>query len=475
MAGNKNIVATRHSPPGPPNGSIGIHATTHLKTHLILFASIAAASVAFSAASASPTPIFATPQLAYGDDAALNTADVQDFGNRDVNRIRGNIAKVLARKAPYNDVLDGGTLENGVSDVVRAIVQERAVLNQSLVRPEFTNDTDICGKTGEAAQVGSTEYSYRLQTNRGMGPLVCVKGMRHAFEGSYTTAEDALKKQITMLSNSDVRATLVDRCGVKLVVKTGMTHAQMFDGDQQRIDQAFPTFVPDAPLNFKLLQYHGQFVRENFQVEGFEGTASEPLLKFIGSQEIIDRLRDEADVKQNHQYLAAGSYKLGEQQLTRYTWEGPYRGFAFGVDPQPLRFSVLNGSGQPLFIEPEIAVNTTKGVAARVNPAWVRARYEIALLVGANSFRRLTPAQYTGEGSWKFPAQVAMGELMWQVIKDNSSNVWGDYGRHFYQLSRAYRPERPHAVTAIAYKRAVADFGLVAVSDYSDYSSTDSL
>lgn len=444
---------------------------------LILIGGIAAllpfSSYSLPSAAASIIPI-----PAFGDDDPLVPSDVQDFANKDINRIVGNIAKALTRKAPFVDILAGGTIAAGVSDTVRSIVSERAVMNQSLVRPEFIPDKDMCGKTGEGADVGSTEYSYFLGTNRGMGPLVCVKGMRNAFEGSYLAAEDSLKKQIIHIVNTDVRATLVDRSGTKLVVKSGKTFSQMYSGDSQAIDTPFATAdvgLPDSPINFKLLEYLSIFQRENLLVDGFEGPATEPLLKFLGSQEIISRLRDEAGITQNHQYLAAGSYALGKDTLTRYTWEGPYRGYAFGIDPQPLRFSELNADGQPKFIEPEIARKSTKGVAARVNPLWARARFEIALVVGADSFARLTPAQYTGEGSFKFPSQVSMGEMMFQVIKDNGNNVWGDFGRHFYQISRAYKPMRPHAVTAIAFKRAVADFQLNPVNDFSDYSSTDSL
>jgi hypothetical protein len=114
-------------------------------------------------------------------------------------------------------------------------------------------------------------------------------------------------------------------------------------------------------------------------------------------------------------------------------------------------------------------------VASRINPAWARARFEIALVIGAESFARLTPAQYTGEGSFRFPAQVSNGEMKFKVIEDNCKNAWGDFGRHFYQIQRAYKPMRPHAVTAIAFKRAVTDFALSPVTDFSDYSSTDSL
>ncbi len=448
---------------------------------LILIGSIAA----FVPASGLASKVTLTaPALAYGDGyddepcPALNPADVQDFANSDTNRIVGNIAKALARKAPYVDVLEGGNLSSGISETVRSIVQERAVLNQSLVRPQFRPDKDMCGEVGEAAEVGSTEYSYFLATNRGMGPLVCVKGMRNAFEGSYLAAEDSLKKQIVHLTNSDVRATLVDRSGTKLVVRSGKTFSQMYSGESQAIDTPFATDdvgLPDSPINFQLLDYLGIFQRENMLVEGFEGDQMEPLLRFIGSQEINRRLQTEAGIREDHRYLAAGSYKVGKDNLMRYSWEGPYKGFAFGIDPQPLRFSELDEDGQPLFLEPEIAVQSSKGVAARVNPAWARARFEIALVLGAGSFARLTPTQYTGEGSFRFPAQVSTGELKFKVIEDNCRNAWADYGRHFYQISRAYKPMRPHAVTAIAFKRAVADFALTPVSDFADYTSTASL
>lgn len=420
---------------------------------------------------------------AYGDGfddtscPALNPADVQDFAAADVNRIVGNIAKALARKTPYTEIMSGGTIAPGISPTVRSIVQERAVLNQSLIRPQFRPDRDMCGEVGEAAETGETEYTYFLATNRGMGPLVCVKTMRDSFEGSYLAAEDALKKQIVQLVNSDNRSVLTDRSGTKMVIHSTNSFGEMFSGDSQAIDTPFTTDVglPDSPVNFAVLDDLSTFLREDLLVDGFEGPQTEPLLKFIGSQEINRRLRNEIGIREDHRWLAAGQYAVGRDALLKYTWEGPYRGYAFGTDPQPLRFSVLDSDGQPYYIEPEIAVKSSKGVAARVNPAWARARYEIALVVGADSFARLTPAMYNGEGSWKFPSQVSMGELIFRVQMDNCRNVWGDFGRHFYQISRAIKPMRPHAVTAIAFKRSQSDYGLSPVGDYSKYSSSDSL
>jgi hypothetical protein len=358
-------------------------------------------------------------------------------------------------------------------------VQERAVLNQSLVAPVFIDDTSIAGVTGNSAEVGSTEYAYQLQSLRGMGPLVNVKVMRNAFETSYTVSEQALKAQIIQLNNADVRSILVRLGGTKLLVNSTLTFDQMCDGSMQSIKTPFPTLaggLPDSPLSFSLLQALGRRLREDLLVEAFETQDSEPLLKFIGGQDILDLLRDDLDVRTDHRYLAAGAYTIGETTLTRYRWEGPYRGWAFGVDPQPLRYNSLLPNGQPDFIEPEIRVIVSgKGVGSRPNPSWVRAKYEIGFALGANSFRRLAPAQYTGEGSFKFPPQLTMGELKWNVIIDNANNVWGDYARHYYQISRAIRPERPHAVCAIAFKRWNQTFGLVPQSDFADYSSSASL
>lgn len=438
-----------------------------MKNH-ILFATIAALAA----------PCYhAAPQPAYGD---IDPADVQEFAAKDQNRLTGQTVRALIQKSPYVDVLEGGTMEANMSDEQRVVIQERAVLNQSLVRPTFTLDKNMCGQTGPEAEVGSTEYTFELSTNRGRGPLVCIKGMWAAFKTAYSAAEGSLKGQLVQLNNSDVRITLVDRSGCKAVCRTSNTFSALFEGNIQSIDTHWPTrtlsAAPDAELTFKFLKYIGRFLREDLLVDPWEGKQGEPVLRFIGSQQIIDKLRDEADVKSDLRYVTAGSYDVqGMKPLTRYLWEGSYQGFTFGVDPQPLRFSQLDGSGDPLFIEPEVAYGADNGAVSRPNPLWVHAKYEVGLLVGMNSFRKLAPETNTGEGSFKFPAQGITGQLMWHNIADNDKNVWQDFGRHFYQFTRAYKPERPHAVCPIAFARSQADFGFSAITSYGDWSATGSL
>jgi hypothetical protein len=387
----------------------------------------------------------------------IDLSAVQDFAVKDALRIVGQIAKVLARKSPFMNVLKGGTLPN-VSDVVRSVVQERAVMNASLAEPTFTNDVSLCGTGADPDEVGSTTYEYQLQSLRGRGPRVCVKTSRTAFKGAYLQAQMALEKGILQIMNSDIRATLLRRSGVKFVAKKGVSFDTLVTGDAQAIDTDFYNSLPDAQMNFRTLYKLGTLLREDLLVEPF-GTERGDFFMVLASIDQIEAFRNDADVKEDLLYVTAGSFRLGNEAITGYQFQG-YRGFAFGVDSQPLRFNTIDGDGNPILIEPEIGVTVSKGKGARRNPAWVNAQYEIGFLIGGESFARLTPERYTGEGTFKFAPQLNMGELEWVAQRDNDCNLFLDYGQHIYQISRAYQPLRPHAVVPFAYKRCTFDTGL---------------
>lgn len=424
-----------------------------------------------------------TPPLPHADiPGYIDANGAVDFAARDQNRLVGNIQLVIARRSPYVNVLDGGTLEN-VSETLRNVVAERPVMGQSLVSPQFVQDILQCGQGGPTAQVGNTEFTETLGTIRGSGPRVCVKTTRTAFKGSYTSAEDGLKKGLVQLSNSDIRAQLVALCGCKVVVQSTATWSQMFSGETNAVSTPFSQSsnslpngpLPDCAVNYSLLKYAINFLNEDLLVEAWKGDTEEPVYKFIGSQEIIELLRTDMDIKEDHRAMTTGQFKAGEAFIKGYTWEGPYRGLEFGIDSQPLRFDYLDGNGNPIYIEPEIAANVSNGVGARINPQWARARFEICMIMGANSFRRRVPSQYMGEGNWKWPAQLVQGELEFVVIRDNTFNRYGDYGNFLYQISRSYQVLRPHHVMAIAFKRCNPTFNLSACVDYSGFSSSASL
>ena len=456
-------------------------------------------------------------------------AQVQNFASKDVNRIVGQIARVLARKSPFINSVDGGTLPNS-SDVVRSVVEEMAVPNASLAAPTFLNDSDIAfggfnsqspgnpnwgtnpsgnavtpyavgnGRitqstavagvgpnssgtpfgnfTGSIASnsdvVGTTEYVYQLQTLRGAGPRVNVKTARAAFKGSYLQAQVALEKTILQLINADIRYQFLIQSGVKYVCSSTQAFSSNLTGDMQQINTAFASVIPDSPMNFKTLYRIGTFLREEMLAEPFASKDGE-FFQVLASADQIENFRNDADVKEDLLYLTAGSFKIGDDSITGYQFMG-YRGFAFGIDQQPIRAITAATAGNPvvgpalpgistLYIaQPIKATAVTNGYGQRRNPDWVNAAYEIMFVIAGESFKRLVPEQYVGEGTFRFAPQLAMGELEWTYFRDNDCNLYGDFGQHIYQISRAFQPIRPQNVVAVLYKRCPFDGQALACS-----------
>jgi len=384
----------------------------------------------------------------------IPTATIQNFASKDVNRIIGQIGRVLARKSPYINSIDGGTLPN-VSDVVRSVVEEMAVPASSLAAPTFVNDTTLCGVGATPDQVGSTEYQFQLQTLRGAGPRVCVKQARTAFKGSYLQAQVSLEKTILQIINADIRYQYLIQSGIKFTVNSTRTFTQNLTGDMQQINTQFAPALPDGPMNFKSLYKIGTFLREEMLAEPF-ATRDGEFFQVMASADQIENFRNDADVKEDLIGLTTGSFRLGEESISGYQFMG-YRGFAFGIDQQPLRATGFDGSGNLVLVNPIISSAVTNGFAQRRNPAWVNAPYEVMFVVAGDAFKRLVPESYTGEGTFKFAPQLAMGELEWTYFRDNDCNLYGDFGQHIYQISRAIQPVRPQNVCAIVYKRCPFD------------------
>ena len=389
------------------------------------------------------------------------------IASKDTNRLLGSIAKALAANAPFVNILEGGVLPSGVSDTVRSVVQEQALPGDSLTAPSFVATATLCAPIDSQEGVATTEYSYSLGTKRGLGPKICVKDSYAAFKGSYTMAEDSIKKLVTDYYNADIRSVLYLRSGAKFVAgNSGLySFSQLFTGGESQIDVAFAN-VPAADvgvLTFKALHTVARYNREVLLGEMFEDETAGMHYKWIGSSDIAEQFRAETGVKEVLVALTTGSFQYGEKSLRAYSWESatPYRGIAIGIDQRPLRASTVV-NGVPTLVEPYIGVVTTKGTARRVNPAWVAAPFEIGFLVGKGSFERLVPERFTGEASFKFSPQLAMGELQWHYQIDNDCNLYGDFGFHKYEITRAYRPVRPANVIPVLYRRCPYDLGITA-------------
>jgi hypothetical protein len=393
-------------------------------------------------------------------------SDISDIATRDTARVIGSIAKSLAANSPYLNVIGGGTFPSGVSDTVRSVVQMQAAPGDSLALPTFLCDVDMCGQTGHQDLTDTIEFTTKLESFRGRGPNICVKKGYSAFKGSYSMAEDSLKKLITQYVNADVRAQLYLRSASKFTANHNYDFNSLFTGGSETdLGVKFAPLLPTGPMTFKALHYLARYLKETLFADWYTSAGSMPHFRFIGGSDQIEYYRSEVGVQNVMTALTQGGYKLGETALTAYGFEQSpaYRGIAFGVDQRPLRFNAFDGAGLPVLLNPvTIVTNASKGTAyAKANPTWLDANYEIGTFIAEGSFERQVPEKYVGEGSFKFAPQLHMGELEWHYLKDNHCNQWGDFGWHKYQITRAYKPLRPQHIIHIAYKRCKTDLGLV--------------
>jgi hypothetical protein len=392
--------------------------------------------------------------------------DISDLASKDVGRIVGAIAKALAANAPYMNVIGGGTFPSGVSDEIRSVVQMQAAPGDSLALPVFYCDTDMCGTSGHQDKTATVEFATRLESFRGRGPNICVKKGYAAFKGSYTMAEDALKKLMTQYINADIRAQLYLRSASKFVANAAWDFDSLFTGGWETdLGVQFFQQLPTGPMTFKALHYIARYMREVLFAEWYAQDKGMPHFRFIGGSDQVEYFRNEVGIQNVAVALTSGGYDMGKTVLTAYGFEQSpaYRGIAFGVDQRPLRCDGFNMDGTLHLLDPvTLITDAAKGTAyAKPNPAWLNADYEVGILIADGSFERLVPERYVGEGSFKFSPQLHMGELEWHYVIDNQCNQWGDFGWHRYQITRAYKPLRPQHIVPILYKRCKADLGLV--------------
>ncbi len=399
--------------------------------------------------------------MSYPADCTLEPGDYSAGIASQASLLRAETVRYIALNDPFANVVEGGTTPNHMGEQIRTLVTNRQVTNQSLTRPSFNPTIEACGTVGPKSEFGQTVFTTQLETLRGQGPTICLNQSRYAVLDSYRIAEQNLKDAIKALNSADIRSQLLELSGVKAVLRSDATNlGQILTGGYNQVAVDFLGGLPTAPVSHKFLVALSNYMRDNLSPEYF-GEGAGQFLVFISSSDQTESLRNEAGLKQELLAFVTGNDKGVGDALKRYAFiDYPYRGIKLAIDQQPLRYNEVDGNGFPVLIEPLIPTVTDYGVENANNPDWVNAENEVGFLVSKGTFRRLVPERFVGEGSFKFDPQFVMGELDWHYVKDNTCNVWGDFGFHKYQFVRAFQPRRPHAVIPILYKRCAVDLGL---------------
>lgn len=392
----------------------------------------------------------------------LSPAQWDDMLHTQASLIREDLMQDFALERVYLNTISGETHNgNNAGEDIRTLVQNRVSTAWSRTIPEFQRATLGCQVRPDKDKLGQTEYTTRMESLFGESPDVCVRQSRHGVKNSLTAAYEAMKTAIGEVMDYDIRAQYLLRSGVKYNANSTLTREQRFTGGRKEVGTAFNDSVaPNAPMSYLALLNTVQFAKNVLGVKMFGGGVDEHALVIAGYEQ-VEKFRQEALVNNAILAQTQGGYADGNNSIKKLEWTAiQHRGIRLNVDSEPLRFNEWDSDGFPDLISPTIEVSSDKGVDAAVNPAWLTAEYEVGFVVFRNAFKRLVPAQYAGEGQWRFQPQYAMGELIWHNVKDNTCNIRGDTGFFYYEVTRAIQAHSPHSVIAFAYKRCQLDDGL---------------
>jgi hypothetical protein len=384
------------------------------------------------------------------------------FFSADPVRLYGPIAKALSSEVPYISVLKSGTFPASVSAVLSAVAQGRPYLGTSLANPSFTPMLNLCGSCSiPIDQNGTNQFQYNAEINNGISDKICLNQGFSAFLGSLMAQLEAYQQGVVELINADIRWSLFNACGVKVVVQPGLSAASMITGGEYSYNTPIPAVESEATLPFALLQAINRYLRTVVRCTPF-GAGDARHARFIGSPDLLDSLRNDlggaagpGGLSGGPQvplgYVAAGGNKMAQEAITGYMFTPTYRGIKFGEDPLPLR---LDWNGSSYFpVDPNAAYSATVGTVSIASQAWINASHEVSFMFYDKSFERQVPAPWTGEGKAKFERQMFGGEIQFKNHPDMNANLWGDWGVMAYRIGRAYKPVTPWNCTAIISKR----------------------
>lgn len=406
----------------------------------------------------------ATPATCVDATAVSNLVQSQ------IPQFSDKINYYITLNSPFANVVEGDTFDSNQGDDILNLVTNRVAPGHSLTRPTFTNRSASCGLLPSQDQIGQTSFTTKIQILRGRGPDVCVHQAVAAVKNSYLTAEKALSENLRNLVDVDTRAQLHDLSGVKFVANSNFQFEDLISGGLNNISVDYMGQLPDAPMSVTALERLVQFMDDELKLAKY-GAGANAHYRVITGRAQNSYFRNELSGVSGNPILLAtlqGGFKVGADTLWGYAWQdATYRGFSLGIDEEPLRFNCLDADGNPILIEPVISVDGDAGKNGIRNPEWSSAKFEIGFIMAPNSFYRVVPKTYTGEGTFRFVPQMVAGKLEWFYSRD-CNNPYGDVGYHLYEIQRAFRAEQPHGVIPFTYQRCATSLGLTPCTEYSN-------
>ena len=409
-----------------------------------------------------------------------------------------NLSDEVYRNASYRSVwlnaIPRGTFETGVGTVKTTFAIENSEPTSDAETWTQITNTEIaggsdggaggsCASTFNDVEVGYTSRTYNPEEFALQGPILCkddliydhnvdtflrayieemTKRAQRSWEKRY---EELYMKFASKLSEGN-GATVVDTENTITSIDFGSDGGVSTSTlTQQLLDQIAVELIDRGATNPD---------SNGWISYGEDGPVFPLLIGLEASQQIA---LNNADLRNDFRHAESGSGAASEL-TSRMGATRSIKNFRHVPNLRPPRFTWTEAGNKYTRVPTYLMSSATKSKKAVLNPAYVTAPYEAAIVMNPNVFTSeiVQPVNAAGGVSWT-PTSY-MGERKW-VTGGNKIQASGadcldpldKLGRHFAEFKHAPRPEFPNYGMTLIFKRACGTSGSVSITDVTACSS----
>ncbi len=379
---------------------------------------------------------------------------ISDIVVRETGRfLPGTIYDRTFGRSPWMGLVTRGTFPMGLSQTINVLTYERTA--PTVAEPEWLDVIAVDGQEGGAClppvtdiSVGSTTRNFNLKRIAIHGPRFCAEEFRSVFD---------LEMQLDRIANvladyTRIEWDIRDRHEYFRNVQTKVSVTDCFNpAEDDSGGTTYPAVCPTFPMAFSVLdKYRIQLLRDG--ATSILTTNGAPVLTVIASMETIGNIiRTNDNIRDDIRWADSG---MGDNSrlLKAFGVNSTYGGFMFIADMFPRRFTCAGGvfTEVPAFVE----VAATKGLKAKINPAWRTAPYEETFIFDRDVFHQLVPTPIVApQAKFRFDPVNYTGDWKILNILNEVCNPDGNQLRHRGILAAGSMPVHPERGVAFVHLR----------------------
>lgn len=406
-----------------------------------------------------------------------------------------NLADEVYRNASYRSVwlnaIPRGTFETGAGTVKTTFTIENteptsdqetwtAITNSDVIGGASGGAGGSCASTFNDVEVGYTSRTYNPEEFALQGPIICkddliydhnvdvflrayieemTKRAQRSWEKRYETLYTKFASKVAVGNTNSIVDTESDITALTTLGDSTSTLTQQY------LDQIAVELIDRGATNPD---------SNGFITFGEDGPVFPLLVGLEASQQIA---LNNSELRNDFRNAESGAGAAAEL-MSRIGATRSIKNFRHVPNLRPPRFTYDSGTGAYTRVNTYVMNSATKGKKAVINPAYVTAPYEAAIVLNPNVFTSeiVPPVNAAGGVSWS--PTTYMGEWQW-VTGGNKIQASGadcldpldKLGRHFAEFKHAARPEFPTYGMTLIFKRACGTSGSLTGTDVTACSS----